>query len=730
MRHASSLEKIILIVGGTLVALGGAQAQETTQPASPASENASPALQEVIVTAQRRSEDVEKVPISVTVLSADELQAFNIDSTQALQGSVPGLQFTENATAGSIYIRGVGNDNPFPDESAVAVYVDGIYRPASSANMFSLNNIQDVEVLKGPQGTLFGRNATGGVLNITTRDPSSTPSGDVSVGYGNYGTYQANAYFTTGIADGLSANVAGYYMDQSEGWGTDVANGAPAFKNRDEAVMSKWKLDLDTTTITLIGDFNQEGTSNGFAGAVIGLSPYTGLPLFAGYYNTNTSGEPYYDTKQGGIALLIDHDLGWAHLRYAGSYRRFTSDVAGDNDYTPSDELFFAWRQYENDQTDEVQLVSPSQSKIKWIVGGFFLYELTNVDPFGLYGPTFAHQTSNTNYLTEVRTVSPSGYGQVTYPLTDDTNVTGGIRYTSDRKNGSGETISTVPSLVTSSAQASHTWDAPTWRIEVDHNFTPGMMSYVSYNRGFKSGIFNQTPFNTLPIAPETVDAYEVGVKWKMPDQAITFNADAFYEDFRNIQIQDIIPPTSTTPPENLIINAAAATIKGLDFQVQAIPVDNLQLGFDSNYSDGVYTKFLNAPAVTPVITDGYILYPSTPGQTQDDTGKSMDRMPKWGAALSVSYTIPVSDGKIVIAGEDSYTSSFYIQPNQQILEPDVNLINASVAWELASGWKLRLWGRNLTDRLYWINVNAFLPGQLLQPDPPRTYGVTLGYHF
>jgi iron complex outermembrane recepter protein len=721
MRHATFLRTIILVAGGTIVVLGGAQAQETVQPAGLASENPN-ALQEIIVTAQRRSEDVEKVPISMTVLSSEELQALNINSTQDLQGSVPGLQITQNATAGSIYIRGVGNDNPFPDESAVAIYVDGIYRPASSANMFSLNNVQDVEVLKGPQGSLFGRNATGGVINITTRDPSSTAGGDVNVGYGNFGTFQSNLYLTTGIADGLSANVAAHYLDQRDGWGTDVYNGTPAYRSRDEALMSKWKLDLGKTTITLIGDFDREVTSNGFAGAVVGPSPYTGLPLFAGYYDINVDDNPFFETTQGGVGLLVDHDLDWAHLRYIGSFRRYTTNMNGDQDYTPSNVLDLTWKQDENDITDEVQLLSSSNSKIKWIIGGFFLNDLSDIYDFDLYGPG-----TNTYFLTKIHTISFSGYGQVTYPLTNDTNVTGGIRYTSDYKDGAGSTIQTVPYLPVTTTQVSHTWDAPTWRIAVDHNFTGDLMSYASYNRGFKSGLFNQTPLNTTPIAPETVDAYEVGVKWKMPDHAVTFNLDGFYELFRNIQIQAIIPATSTTPPGNEIINAARATIKGFEFQVQAAPVDNLQLGFDSNYSDGIYDQFPNAPAVTPLPNGTYTSYP---GQTQDDAGKSMDRMPKWGIALNASYTIPVSNGKIVIAGQDSYTSSFYIQANQQILNPAVNLINASVAWELASGWQLRLWGRNLADKLYWINVNAFQPGQLLQPEAPRTYGVTLGYHF
>src|SRR3984957_15101243 len=450
----------------------GERQRSTTTPAEQAA-----ALQEVVVTAERRTENLQDVPISVDVLSNLDASKAHVWDNMTLQTEVPGLVTSRENTGATLFLRGVGTVSAPGVENAIAQYVDDVYIDGFAGNILSFNNVQQVEVLKGPQGTLFGRNATGGVINITTRDPSAEPAAEASAGYSNYGTAQARVYASTPIADGLSANFAGYYLDQSQGWGSNVFDRDPAYKQGNAAMQTKWRLSLDSTTITLIGDWERSRNENGLAAAVKGNSTYTGLPLFVGNYNINVNFVPYGVTNQGGVGLLANHDLGWAALHYIGSYRSASTEQVNDFDYTPTNAQNFTNHEAEHFITQELQLLSPASSRISWIGGIYYLGGDSDV-----YNPGFAlfFPTPAVDITTQIKSTSYSGYGQATVPLNDNTRLTGGVRYTSDEKTGSGGTYTPTGDLLAFAA-GSHKWDAATWRASLDHHFTDDLMAYASY---------------------------------------------------------------------------------------------------------------------------------------------------------------------------------------------------------------------------------------------------------
>jgi iron complex outermembrane receptor protein len=282
-------------------------------------------LAEITVTAQKRVERAQDVPISDSTVSAGEALSRGITDTTSLQMAVPGLVIDHTANEGNIFIRGVGTNLFGPSsEQTVAVYVDGVYMPSPEANLFSFNNIDRVEVLKGPQGTLFGRNTTGGVVQVITKDPSTTFGGDVSVGYANYDTVTSQAYVTGGVLPDLAADLAVMYENQGIGWGhnftTDRENGIEAKNNY--SVRSKWKFTpSDATTVKLIVDYSRQYSNYGYQ-VVPGVhSAVVPTITYPGPYNALGDLNDFELEREKGVSLQLDQDAQIFRIVNILSYR-------------------------------------------------------------------------------------------------------------------------------------------------------------------------------------------------------------------------------------------------------------------------------------------------------------------------------------------------------------------------------------------------------------------------
>jgi iron complex outermembrane receptor protein len=292
------------------------------QTTAPTASNASAAatgdsLAEVVVTAQRRAENAQTVPIAISAVSGDTLaQTFGVNNVETLQEAVPGLAISMDTSNPKIFLRGVGTTAVATDNS-VGVYVDSVYIASQGSSFMNLANIDHVEVDKGPQGTLFGRNTTGGVVQIVTRTPSSTPSADVTFGYGNYNTFTLNFYGTSGIAPNLAADFAYYYNNQLDSPGLNVTTGTKnVFRQNTEVIRNKWLwTPTDATTVTLALDYTQDRQATGivwsFLPGAVGVDNKT---TYLGFYDTASDLDNQWTDRNYGASLRVEQDFGWSRL--------------------------------------------------------------------------------------------------------------------------------------------------------------------------------------------------------------------------------------------------------------------------------------------------------------------------------------------------------------------------------------------------------------------------------
>jgi iron complex outermembrane receptor protein len=695
---------------------------QTQTPPAVAGQDSGGGLQEIVVSAERRSESLQDVPVSVSVLSADAAKAMGITSTEDLTTAVPGLVFSRTSNAGVPYIRGIGNNNPsLGDESAVAVYVDGVYIPSLIGNILDLNSIQQVEVLKGPQGTLFGRNATGGVIQIITKQPSQTPSLDAEIGYGNYGTAAGRVYGTTGITPSLAADFAGFYENESEGFGTNLATGQPAYRARSDSFRSKWQLTLEDTDVTLSLDTSQRRDEQGTAIRQVDGYLIGGI-VVPGFYNVDQNNSSYSIVHDAGVSLTVKHDLHWAQFVSISSYRESSEHLNVDADYTPLPLIFANIQGSVKSATEELQLLSPDSSKLKWIGGFFYFYNDATLYPFGVSGeavyPVEFFNTDDTQ-----KTHSYSGFGQLTYPVLEQLRVSAGVRYTSDTRKLTGAEVTNYGPVFLTPAQA--TFDNTSYRASVDYDLAAHVLAYATYSTGFKSGIYNTyTPTDPV-VKPETLDATELGLKTDLLDNTLRINLAGYFYKFDDIQL-DQVNVTSTS-----LTNASRAKARGLDLDADYLPLSALTLHAGvsylitefTNYPDGVITSLNPAPA------GGLTVQSCTPPDSCNLTGRELPLAPHMTLNAAASYTLSTPIGTFVFNATDYYNDGYYWAPENRLRQNPYDLLNGGVEWDPSPHWALRLWGKNLTNREYYSYAESTATGDTGSPADPRTYGIAFVAH-
>jgi iron complex outermembrane receptor protein len=731
------------------------------------------ALQEVTVTANRRTENLQQVPIAVSVITGEMAGSMGVVDTMSLANAVPGLEFNRQSNASIPFLRGIGTPvGQAGDEPSVALYVDDVYIPAPQASLFNFNTIDRLEVEKGPQGTLFGRNATGGVVQVFTKNPTSTPSLDVEAGYANYDTYYYNGYATGGLTDTLSANIAGYASNQHNGWGTNLFSGNPAYTGWDNGGRAKllWAPN-DKFSALLTYDIDVTRTEVGVA-----YRPWPGtlavpgvFPAPEGFYNLDERDSRAINHQQG-ASLKLNANFDSFQLVNIASWRQMeTSQNFSYNsipDIAPNLPLAYVsistpvttW-------TEELRLLSPASSRIRWIGGVFFMHDQAAYDPLNFQGAITMGLPYINTYGFQT-TKSWSGFADGTLPITDKFNFTGGFRYTSDHREATAGT-GTIPIpglnptgfLPASNSPQSHTWNEPTYRAVFNYQFTPDLMGYVGYNRGFKSGFYNLVvlPFSPIgpPVQPELLDAYTLGEKGEFFDHRLRVNTEFFYYKDKDIQVDEV------NGAATFITNAASATFKGVDLDVTWLPVDRLTITAAIEVLDGKYDSFPNGQYwVYQPVAGGNCAFTVVPGGPLPCGGLSTPpnynpttgnwnlggnktiQSPPFSSYLSASYRVPSTMGPFDLNLAWTRTGSYYadadngrgqVAPsthfnNKQLI---LDLINASVNWTSPSGrWHAQLWGRNLANQKYWSFALQDAFETQYSANAPLTYGVTVGMHF
>ena len=688
-----------------------AKAQSAAQ-ASPSGPVEGGQLAEITVTAQKRAERAQDVPIADSAENANEALGRGITDTTSLQMAVPGLVIDHTANEGNIFIRGVGTNLFGPSsEQTVAVYVDNVYMPSPEANLFSFNNIDRVEVLKGPQGTLFGRNTTGGVVQIITKDPSTTFGGNMSVGYANYDTVSSQAYLTGGVLPDLAADFAVMYENQGIGWGhnftTNRENGLEAKDSY--SLRSKWKFTpSEATTIRLILDYSRQYTSYDYQvipGVHSAVDPAVTYP---GPYNALGDLNDFELEREKGASLQLEQDAQIFRIVNILSYRHTEVGYFLDQDDTPVVAADLNLPSIAHDWTEELQIHSLDSSRIKWLLGGFFY------DAYAAYTPVNIDDGAVviSDYQ---KTRSPAGFGQATIPLIADTNFTAGARYTSEHQSFSGTTFVGNKDLGT--FPSSQTFSKATWRFAFDHHFASDVMAYLSANRGFKSGGYNMiTVAGTDSFLPETLDAYELGIKSEMLDHRVRVNAAAFWYNYTNIQIEVPIAGGTTT------VNGPKARIKGLEGQIDAKPIEPLTLSAGVTLLDAKYTEY---PAALAIGSEGQ-------SSVIDATGHYIVGAPKVSGNISAAYLIRFPTGKLEPNVSARYDNGYFFYADNRLAQPCYTVLNATLTWySLDDRWNVQAWGKNLNNALYYEGRSEQGGlGDAQRQAPPRTYGVMFQMKF
>lgn len=673
-------------------------------------------IQDIVVTAQRRDERLQDVPIAVSALTSEGLAQRGFTNVQELSATVPGLQFGKQGANGAPYIRGVGSLlGNISDEASVATYVDGVYIASPTANFADINSlaVDRIEVLKGPQGTLFGRNATGGIIQIITRDPSSTPEFRANAGYESFATVTGAIYANTPIAEGISMNLSGQIRDQGKGWGRNVFKDEPTYKSDEYSVRGKLKLEpSDRTNITLAADYYRYKSTGPNYQHLPDVPFIDGVPNTLGPYDIRTNGPMALNNETYGASLRIDHDLDALKIESITAYRRARGVLNFDYDQTPLDIVNAYTTARQRNVSQEIHLLSPSDSRIQWLVGGYF-YDGKGGNPFFSIAGLASAPFSAINIIASVKTRSYSAFVQATAEILPNTRLTGGFRYTWETQRlRQLYTVDIGPlgPLLTSG----QSFEKPTWRIAVDHKFSDDMLGYISYNRGIKSGGFNiLAPADVAAdgYAPETLDAYEVGLKTELLDRHVRFNTSAFWYEYRDLQVSLVDNARETTA------NAARARIRGFDAEIQVVS-GGLTVNLTGGYLDARYRKYPNALGT----------FPEGGAFVIDASGNRMLRTPKYTGSAGINYSFSTSIGELTASATAVFSSRFFWSAANRLDQPSYGLLNASLFWESTSGrFNARVWGKNLTDKRYISQgTESGLTDDLLYA-APRTYGLTLG---
>jgi iron complex outermembrane receptor protein len=705
------------------------------QSNQPPSESAQPesgtALAEIVVTAEKRTANLQTVPISVSAVSGATLQSANVQDMSDLEVAVPGISVVRQNTAVEFFIRGVGTDGAAAgQESAIATFVDGVYIPSLSGTTFQLNDVDRIEVLKGPQGTLYGRNATGGAVNVITKTPSQDTHVDFDIGYGNYQTTESHFYGTTGLTKNIAIDVTGAYSDQGQGFGRNVFTAGDANKTRDYAGRSKLYGDFDTTRITLAVDYADESGDS--------FTDYRALP--SGHLLNGQVGWPYgfWDIQSNdalpdriansGASLRVEQDVGPLVFTSISAYRRLHEYQVVDYDTTPLQILEVPQNENDGQLTQEFQLASNKNEVFKWIAGVFYLRSYASYSPFEVTGEALAPATAQV-IQDRQDTTSVAGYAQGTVEVVRGTHLTLGLRDTYDRRElratddlnfADGTLFPVVAPL-----QDRVSFNRPQWRIALDQQLTQDMMVYASYSRGVKSGVYNLTAPNNPPVSPETLDAYEIGLKSEFLDHRVRINAATFYYKYSDIQLTSLVNASQT------LLNAATAEIFGAEAQIDAALTNHFSVHAGGQWLHDRYIQFPGVVVEVPgAFGDDQVSCTPQP-EVCNGSGHRMIKTPDGTFNARADYSIPLPSGELALSAEYLWTDGFFWTADNRARQDAYSLVNAQAKYTFGDGrYNVRLWTSNLTNTKYYLSVAEAVTGDIGIAAPPRTYGIAAGVHF
>jgi iron complex outermembrane receptor protein len=724
-------------------------------------------LEEVVVTARKRTESLQDVGLAVSAMSQTELDRTFARDLMDLASISPNMIIDDTGQGpggvAAIFIRGIGAADVEKNfDPAVGVVVDGIFLGANAGSLLTGIDLAGVEVLRGPQGTLFGRNTIGGVINVTRTQPTGELGAKVRVGIENYDTYYVDGVFNFGITDDLAAKVTVSQRDQGDGFYDNVTTGEDGRGAKDyqsyginllweasdtlefEFTYQNEETDQDTPELVNTGQQRHSFCSDP---AYDYCSPSDSLPISGDRLKTLNQGlrssgpaanreNPFLATSAEDvvpIALESSFDTESYALEarwnisdsYAVDYLygSWESDEEAISNWDGTPELLYGTSRpgtYEQ-ESHELRLTYDPSGKLSFVGGLFFWensYTATSNSWVGFPQPGTIFDIYQ---FTEQETESTAVFFEADYALTDALTLTLGGRYTEDEKSTRQEgNVETISAGFTSNPNEE--WSETTPRVGARYAFSDDLMAFFTYSKGYRSGGFNGR-VNNLEEArdaydPETVDNYELGIKSEWFDNRLRVNANLFFMDYQDKQEELQLPDEGGTGQKTIVTNAASATIQGIEVDVQAFITENLSLRGNIGYLDTGYDGF------------GFV---DLDGNNVDLSGLEFRRAPDFTGSLDATYEWDMAGGQAWVRGAYRFIGEHFTNStNDPELENDAqHLVTASVNYAMNNGLQFSLFGRNLTDEDgYTHGYDVAGLWSYAATRAPRTYGFEVQYNF
>jgi iron complex outermembrane receptor protein len=750
-----------LLCGSTLAAAATAFAADAQPGNQPGNQNV---LQEVVVTAQRRAEQLENVPMSITAISPQEIAKSGVTSMHELNRITPGVQINLAGAYTQPTIRGITTlTNGTNVENNVAVYIDGFYNPNSNDINMDLANLASIQVLKGPQGTLYGRNATGGAILITTLEPSKVYTGRIEGTYARFNDRRLSAYVSGPVTDQIRFSLAGYTRD-SDGYVKKADPTRPGETDGDAAPIDqrsvRFKLQGDLTsdlTATVGLNYNAVNDVRGvlFSGfdhvpptfPAASRAPRFGTAAFNGE-NRNL-----VITQEATLTLDYKTPIGTLTSHTGFAHRHNKSAFDPDGTFVNA---VYSWIQLPQDTFQQaLDYNITAIPNLDLLVGAQYFHDSIKTDG-GVLVYT-GGRLLNQNYFSQ-HTEAMAVYIDGTYHFNDKWSLTLGGRYSYDDKKFVFLPIS-ANGAITPPAAGIPAFTLDTRFDSINRKFTPRAVLryeieprtnvYASYTKGFRSGAYSGSgaadPRLITPTRPETVNAYEIG--FKTARSRVRFDTAAFYYDYKDLNVSLSVPnpfcvPGTPCSITTLFANAPKAKIYGIDGQVTFTPIENLDIRVGAAWLHARYGDFPNANGTGVNATDTLNVSP----QQQDWSGQQMARAPNFTANVGVDYTIPdVFGGKLDLSGNYNYTDSYVVNnaslygplfparaDMQRFRQGAFSLVSLQATWtDPTEHYWITGFVNNLFDKSYrMISSGGTTSGDYSVPGEPQVYGVRVGYKF
>lgn len=752
--------KSLLRVSCSIAALGlASQACANAQNTEPAAEEQRGGIQTIVVTAQKRAEDVQDIPLSVTAIGSEALETTGFDNLADLSKLSPSLQLSNFGPVAFVTLRGIGNENTTAGgDPGVALHYDGVYLGRPVATLFTAFDTERVEILRGPQGTLYGRNATGGSINYITKKPTQDFEAQGDFTYGNFDRVRVRGSVNIPISESISTRVIGFY-EKRDGYTENTFPGSRNGNDADnwgirghlsfEPIGSYFKALFSVNYVKTGGVGSTPELREFFPGSTTGQN-LAGPPI-PGTNNFLVNGvpilndlRPFRESKDADqfsnndfllLSGTLEYDFGGVTVKSITGYAETGFRALTDQDYSPLPLAELLVQESSQQFSQEIQLLSNNGLGFNWILGGFYFHEdaFRQSQFFGSRFNIIANRASQQLGINipsgfdvggDVTSESFAFFAQATYDITDRLALTGGVRYTNDTKDGVNRGFQFAFPY---SDLVNADFDKITYRVALDYDISNDILIYGSFSTGYKSGGINQfaIPALTNPVfEPETVDAFEVGLKSQFLNRSLQFNLSLYRNEYDDLQFQIF----GLNGPE--AFNASGATVQGVEIEVVALPVDWFQFDASLGYTDATFdTQIVNGVQLD---------------------GNRVQRTPEWTFNAGTTVNWDVGSSSMKLRAELNHTSEiFYTAFNRSagftepggsdLAEGYVNA-NLRVFWFSANQrFSLEGYVTNVFDSVQIGNVFrdiGFLdtPGgggpENITYRPPRQYGVTAGFRF